>query len=632
MMNWYLVDDTVRDRMNPTQQDIFVRSRDTVNGRAVDWAQEGNGRFAIGLTYPQFNDEGVGAWGPVWTCKDIFGNDVYRYYVNRTPVWNGDFYRKNNEGLLANVNDIDWLVVATFNDWNEGSSIEPCLEDGFLYPILTQEMIEDFKGIAEVPDGSIQEIAEKYTNTRVKMDVDTNIEKPQSDPTDMKTYYKLLIYQFDSQGNYLGELTLVDWRCDTGSFHSNFAGHHANLAQYEPCIRISTQTGKGWAKFDGLSEGDWSESFNSVSNWTAFEGAAITSSSSLAMIKDGADGCGGVRWIGARIGYSAGDVMSLDVNSVYTYGTSRYYSGASCLKMVLDYEGFNTYSQNQLHNYAAAQNELTDQNTCIDPRGMYLTLNNFEIKTAYNFNAEKRTTIESAYDNMCYWLSYDVPGVWPRPEKMPAIIPLNGNYMDWVVVNGYSSTDNPQTSTGYTVNGFWITDTDVNGIGKNIYITADDLKNYYKPIVSDDSYNGYYTAILEPPAGAAQVQIAGPKIYPNFSVNEKSVIAAAKAGLNDVLSDKRFKAAYKGSKAGKPIYVSNGKDTYFIVPFIKGNGCSAAVIVDGKTGAFKQASYGDTPDEKYLSDLNIQKNKKGKKNFQAGINAFRPATKYIKSK
>ncbi|HBG27510.1 MAG: hypothetical protein A2Y10_02955 [Planctomycetes bacterium GWF2_41_51] len=625
MMNWYLVDDIVRDRMNPTQQDIFERSRDIVNGRTVDWAAGGARRFAIGLTYPQFNDEGVGAWGPVWTCKDQFDNDVYRYYVNRTPVWNGDFYRKNNEGLLANVEAIDWLVIATFNDWNEGSSIEPSIEDGFLYPILTQELIEDFKGIAEVPNDSIQIIAEKYTNTRVKMDVDANIEKQQGDSAEMKTYYKLLIYQFDSLGNYLGELTLVDWRCDAGSFNSNFAGHHANLALYEPCIRLSTQTGKGWVKFDGLSEGAWTETFDSVSNWLAFEGVTISSSASVAMLKDAADGCGGARWIGARVSYAQGDVMILDVNSVYTYGTSKYYSGAGCLKMVLDYEGFNTYTQDQLHNYAVAHNELTDQNTCIDPRGMYLTLNNYEIKSAYNFAPEKRTTPESSYDIMCYWLSYDVSGVWPRPEKIPAIIPLNGNYMDWVVVNGYSSTDNPQTATSYTVNGFWITDPDVNGIGKNIYITADDLKNYYKPIISDDSYNGYYVSILEPPASSAQVKIAKQKIYPNFSGNEKSVIAAAVSGLKDnVLYDKRFKAAYRGSKAGKPIYIDNNQDRYCIVPFIKNGGCSAAIIIDAKTGAFRQASYNDTPDEQYLAGFKNQNNKKGKRVLSCGINPFRP--------
>lgn len=629
MMNWFLVDDIVRDRKNPTPQQIFERSRDIINGRVVNWAAGSSEKFAIGLTYPQFNDQGVGAWGPIWTGKDPLNNDVYRYYVNRTPVWNGDFYRKNNEGLIANVNDIDWLVIATFNDWNEGSSIEPSVEDGFLYPVLTQELLEEFKGLPDVEDDLIRIAAERYINTRVKMDVDTNIQKEQNDTAEMKTYYKLLAYQFDGSGNYLGELTLRDWSCQSGTFNCDFSGHNPNLVFYEPCIRISTQTGKGWVKLDRISEGSWSDEFNSTANWQAFEGAVISSVNSLAMIKDSADGCGGARWTGTRVGYAAGDLLTFVVHSVYTYGTGRFYSGASCMKMILDYEGFNTYTQDTLHTYAAAHNELTDQNSCIDPTGMYLALNNYEIKTQYNYAAQKHTTITDAYDAICSWLSYDVSNVWPRPKRMPAIIPLNGSYMDWIVVNGFNTTDNPQTAEEYTVNGFWIIDPDVNGIGKNIYITAATLSEYYKPIVSDDSYCGYYVSVLEPPADSAAVCIAQQQAYPEFTGSRQSIINAAVAGLQkNVTGDKKFKAAYHGTKPAQPILVNNGSAGYFIVPFTKNSGCSVAVIVDAQTGAFKQASYCENPDRNYLTNGKFVGDKKGK-NRLAG-NPFRPLQKHIR--
>lgn len=630
MMNWYLVDEIIRDRNHPSENAIYQRSRDVVNGRTISWAQAGANRFAIGMTYPQFNDQGVGAWGPIDTHQvDPYGNKVYRYYVNRTPVWNGKFYKMNNNGLMTDANDINWLVVATFNDWNEGTSIEPSVEDGYLYPIITQNFIEKFKGCAAVDDGKMQQITEKYIDTRVKMDVDTSIDKKQSDPADLHTYYKLLIYQFDSSGNYLGELPLIDWSCSKGRFTSNFAGHSANLAFYEPCIRISTQSGKGWVKIDGMSTTAWSESFNSVTNWLAFEGATISSASSVAMIKDSTDGCGGARWISARVPYTSGDVMTLDVNNVYTYGSGKYYSGAACMKMALDYEGFNSYTQDQLHNYAAAHNELTDQNSCIDPRGMYLGMNNFEIDTDYNYGTELMSSLVSAYDMICYWMSYSIPNVSPRPEKMPAIIPLNGNYMDWVIVNGYDTTDDPWTAGSYTVNGFWITDPQVNGLGKNFYITAYDLGNYYRPIVSDDSYNGYYVAVCEPPAAnEAEVTIAMPKTFAGFKANNKCVVEAAIAGINSVPNDQQFKSAYVDSQPGKPILVDNGKERYYIVPFIKNSGCSAAVIIDAKSGALRQASYSDTPDGKYLTSLKNQK--KAKAGSRKSKNAFLPDSENIK--
>ncbi|MEN6383669.1 MAG: hypothetical protein ABFD79_00565 [Phycisphaerales bacterium] len=290
---------------------------------------------------------------------------------------------------------------------------------------------------------------------------------------------------------------------------------------------------------------------------------------------------------------------------------NKYYSGAACLKIVLDYEGFNTYTQDQLHNYAVARNELTDQNACIDPKGMQLAMNNFEIDGDYNYGWEKYTSLETMYDRICYWMAYDVPGVAPRPQKMPAMIPLNGNYMDWVVVNGYSTDEDPYTSTNYTINGFWITDPEVTGIGKNIYITAEELGTYYKKIVSDDSFNGYYAAVMEPPmVEPAEVKIAKAAAYPGFKGDEKSIKAAAIAGLNNLLKNKQLKSAYQGCKPGKPICAAKGKDNYFIVPFTKNNGCSVAVIIDGKTGAFRQASYNDVPDKQYLGKFGTGKKSK----------------------
>ncbi|MEN6383668.1 MAG: hypothetical protein ABFD79_00560 [Phycisphaerales bacterium] len=122
MMNWALTDETLQDKNFPTPQFVFDRSKDVINGQSVNWAAAGENRFAIGLTYPQFNNIGVGGWVPL-------NEGYWHYYIFRTPVWGGDFYKQTNAGLLEHVNDLDWVVVATFNDWNEGTSIEPSVEE-----------------------------------------------------------------------------------------------------------------------------------------------------------------------------------------------------------------------------------------------------------------------------------------------------------------------------------------------------------------------------------------------------------------------------------------------------------------------------------------------------------------------
>jgi|GEM_PF-2804692 len=616
MMNWHLLEDAVQDRMSPTTQYVYDRSKDVINGRSVNWAADGQGRFAVGLTYPQFNDLGVGAWGP-W-----LEGGQWVYHINRTPSWNGDFYKMTNQGVMYNIDNINWVVVATFNDWNEGTAIEPSVEDGYLYSILTQEFLEDFKGVAEEPNSAMEQITEKYINMKIKMDIDTNIEQQELSPTGYNTYYRLSVHQFDSSGVWLGELVLKDWSMSVGTFMCDFAGRHTSMTQYVPCIRISTAWGAGWVKLDQIGTGSWVENFDSIANWVSFETSKISCAGSMMAIADG-DGCGGALWNNGRINYTSGDVLTVVVNSLYDgVGSGRYYSGAACLKIVLDYEGFNEYTQTQLHNYAVAHNISNDHNLAPDPTGMYLTMNNYKLSSSYNYSALKATTRSAAYSNICYWMSYKVPGVSPRPEQMPAMLPLNGGYRDWVVVNGYSATGNPHGTDSYTINGFWITDPDISGLGKNLYMTAADVNNYYLPISSADSYNGYYVYVAEPPVGLmATATVAAPKAYNGFDGSKKSIIKAALKGVadNKLNQNNNFKSAFANANAGTPVLVTQNGQSYYVVPFIKGSGCTAAVIINAANGAFRQASYSDTPDAGFMERFN----KKAKAKFRRGKSVLR---------
>jgi hypothetical protein len=313
---------------------------------------------------------------------------------------------------------------------------------------------------------------------------------------------------------------------------------------------------------------------------------------------------------------------------VVTFGLSysekeeSNYSGAACLKMSLDYQGSNSYTQSSLHSYGVANNSTENQSSDhIDPQGMYLAMNNYELNANYNYSALERTTLNDSYHDICYWIGYCVPSA--DPENLPAMIPTGGDYENWVVVNGFSASDDPWSASSYTVNGFWITDPSASGIGENIYKTAMELGSSFTALSTSDTWDGKYVAICEPPEHSAKVFIAKPAKYKDKLGSKRDVIDAAIKGLKDnvLRIDGELEVAYIGSKPGKPMLVRNAGGDYFIVPFVKNGGCSVAVIVDALDGTFKEASYCDVPDVKYLKRFG-KKARKG--NSSKSKNAFLP--------
>lgn len=79
--------------------------------------------------WPGFNDTGVWGWdgGP-------------RVLERRA----GEFYRSTWDASFNN--NSKWIAIATFNDWNEGTQIEPSCEHGFEYAEATASFINKFKG------------------------------------------------------------------------------------------------------------------------------------------------------------------------------------------------------------------------------------------------------------------------------------------------------------------------------------------------------------------------------------------------------------------------------------------------------------------------------------------------------
>ncbi|MEO0091184.1 MAG: glycoside hydrolase family 99-like domain-containing protein [candidate division WOR-3 bacterium] len=91
---------------------------------ARDVANSKNRIFAIPVM-PGFDDRSVNEPGTLIKRK------------------NGEYYKQTWESALSA--NPDWILISTFNEWFEGSEIEPSKEYGELYLKLTKQYIEKFK-------------------------------------------------------------------------------------------------------------------------------------------------------------------------------------------------------------------------------------------------------------------------------------------------------------------------------------------------------------------------------------------------------------------------------------------------------------------------------------------------------
>ena len=85
--------------------------------------------------------------GKIYAAPVIPGFDNARVHeVGRlvTDRKNGQLYKEQWEAALAC--DPDWVMINSFNEWHEGSEIEPSLECGDEYLQETKKWIARFKG------------------------------------------------------------------------------------------------------------------------------------------------------------------------------------------------------------------------------------------------------------------------------------------------------------------------------------------------------------------------------------------------------------------------------------------------------------------------------------------------------
>jgi len=154
MFQWNLYKSTLA---NGTSGDCIAHNLE-INNKVLDWAAANVGvKQAVGLVYPGFNDTPVRSWSTA-TNAPIRN-------IGRTGP---DFYNDSWAAFNQLKDRFDWLIVATFNDWTEGTIIEPTRENGHALAFKTATEIASFKGLTPEAITALETITSTYLSTRTK--------------------------------------------------------------------------------------------------------------------------------------------------------------------------------------------------------------------------------------------------------------------------------------------------------------------------------------------------------------------------------------------------------------------------------------------------------------------------------
>jgi hypothetical protein len=149
----------------PTAADATAHAQ-AINAVAASWAAADDARrLPIGIAWPGFDDTGVGGWG----ATNLLGSDGAPLCVRVAPDLEGDFF----EATLAQAfaNGAEWVQIASWNDWNEQTQVEPrwnrdfalaalqgqappdaAIASAFARALCLREAVARFKGTAEAAD------------------------------------------------------------------------------------------------------------------------------------------------------------------------------------------------------------------------------------------------------------------------------------------------------------------------------------------------------------------------------------------------------------------------------------------------------------------------------------------------
>jgi hypothetical protein len=292
--------------------------------------------------------------------------------------------------------------------------------------------------------------------------------------------------------------------------------------------------------------------------------------------------------------------------------------GPATAQMNLDYMWWNsseetepqeTHNQSYLYEYGISNNNNTNLEY-FDVKGMWATIQYLDPPSyseyGYNFGKYHNADLDTMMKSICHWICYTVGWVGGHkeghPYHVPGAVPAYGDYTNWMSIRGLHTNKNAAPSTWVTpddleVYGFWVNDPHPDGIGENSYKTAEEwTETYYKPLDTNDTWDGEYVAILEPPEedvgditiisskerfDIAIVPMQMEKMLMVYEVEQLAlekvvtddeslkIVKAAIEGVTEELIpyDTEFAAVFAKTSAGAPMLVTSDNGDYYLVPF-----------------------------------------------------------------
>lgn len=145
----------IRDQVDPNRSALWIGEGDNfsylqifdgIHPYSIAWAGDPAGTLALYASRTRSQAAALGA-PKLWVATAMPGYDDLRtgrsdaFAVNRQD---GNYYVSTFQGAIRT--NPDWIIITSFNEWVEGTQVEPSVSYGDKYLNLTRQLAEQFRG------------------------------------------------------------------------------------------------------------------------------------------------------------------------------------------------------------------------------------------------------------------------------------------------------------------------------------------------------------------------------------------------------------------------------------------------------------------------------------------------------